>query len=158
MKFLIAFLSAMFLSTAALADNVVYKASLSGANQVPKVTTNVSGEFIFTTENGNWYLVALGAARDDTITAAHIHCGRPGVNGPVIYPFFGGETARRNLLVKGQFDDSKFASVPISEACPIEIKNMVQLRLALRQGLIYVNVHTQKYPGGIVRGQVFRLI
>ena len=157
MKFLIAFLSAMFLSTAAFADDVVYKTDLRGATQVPPVVSKITGEFIYTTLDNRWYLVALGADRDDMITAAHFHCGKRGINGPVVYPFYGG-APRRNVLAKGSFEDAQFAAYTPTPDCPVEIKNIVQLRAAIRAGLIYVNVHTQKHPTGTVRGQVFRLI
>jgi hypothetical protein len=157
MKFLIVFLSALFLSTAALADDVVYKTNLGGAAQVPPVQTTVTGEFIYTTFDNRWYLVALGAARDDMIVAAHIHCGSRTANGPIIYPFYAGPP-RRNVLVKDVFDASKFVAYTPTADCPIQINTIVGLRAAIRSGLIYVNVHTQQHPGGIVRGQVFRLI
>jgi len=162
MKFLVAFLSALFLSTSAMAqvvpDDVVYKTNLSGAKQVPPVVTGITAEFIQTTLDNRWYLVVLGAPRDDQIVAAHIHCAKTGMNGPVVYPFYGG-APRRNLLIKGSIEDSKFAPYVVDPmVCPVEIKTLPQLRLAIRAGYIYVNVHTQKHPGGAVRGQVFRLI
>jgi len=157
MKFLIAFLSALFLSTSALADDVVYKTNLSGASQVPPVTSKITGEFIFTTLDNRWYLVALGANSGDMITAAHIHCGRAGVNGPVVYPFVSGNP-RRSVFAKGKFDETKFASYPLSAACPIKIDSIIKLRAAIRSGLVYVNVHTVNHPAGTVRGQVVRLI
>ena len=158
MKFLVAFLASLFLSTAALADDVVYKTNLSGAKQVHPVTTSITAEFIQTTLDNRWYLVVLGAPRDDQIVAAHIHCAKAGVNGPVIYPFYGGVPVR-NLLIKGSIEDSKFAPyTPSPETCPVQINTVNELRLAIRAGYIYVNVHTQKHPGGAVRGQVYRLI
>ncbi len=157
MKFLIAFLSALLLSTSALADNAMIQAILLGENQVPPVTTPIIGEFLFTTTDNNWYLAAKGTNSGDLITAAHIHCGKAGTNGPVVYPFISG-TPRISIYAKGKFDNSKFVPYQTSVTCPVIIKNITQLRTAIKNGYAYVNVHTQAHPAGTVRGQVFTLI
>jgi CHRD domain len=157
MKYLIAFLTALFLSTSAFADDVVYLSKLSGADQVPPVTSTINSGFVFTTINSRFYLAAVGAAEDDKITAAHIHCGQAGTNGPVIYPFYSG-TPRVAIYVKGVLQPSAFVPYQRSVACPFLIRNASQLRAAIQNGYIYVNVHTQKNPAGAVRGVVARLL
>jgi CHRD domain len=157
MKYLMAFLAALLLSTSAMADDVVFLSKLSGAEQVPPVETTINSGFVFTTINTRFYLAAVGAAEDDKITAAHIHCGKPGTNGPVIYPFYSG-TPRVSIYVKGVLQPSAFVPYQRTAACPFLIRNSAQLRAAIQNGYIYVNVHTQKHPGGAVRGTVSRLL
>ena len=153
MKFLIAFLAAALLSTSALAQNLFYGTNLTGANQVPPVVTPISGQFLFRTSDNRWYLAVKDAPMDDKITAAHIHCGKVGENGPVVYPFWTTPPSRR-IYPKGQFNDSKFVRYTPDPTCPFLIRNIRQLKFAIERGYIYVNVHTEKHPAGTVRGQV----
>lgn len=156
MKLLIAFLSALLLSTPALSQTIGYISNLTGANQVPPVETNITGQFIFRTTDNRWFLAVRGAPGNDRIVSAHIHCGKVGANGPIVYPFYDGVPSRR-IFPKGQFNNSKFVSYQPNTVCPITITNILQLKSAAQDGYLYVNVHTQKHPGGAVRGQVIQI-
>jgi CHRD domain len=157
MKLLIAFISALLLSVPALAQTIGYISNLTGAEQVPPVVTPITGQFIFRTTDNRWFLAVRGAAGNDKITAAHIHCGKIGANGPIVYPFYDGVPSRR-IFPKGQFNNSKFIRYQPTTTCPITITNILQLKSAAQDGYLYVNVHTQKNPNGAVRGQVIQII
>lgn len=72
-----------------------------------------------------------------SVTAAHIHRGLPGVNGPVIFPLFAAPTILS-------------PSSPVAGILMLDNAQMVDLLT----GYYYVNVHTAARPAGAVRGQV----
>ena len=72
-------------------------------------------------------------AAGDALTAAHIHAGDPVTNGGVYIPFPGSFTA--NVLS---------GSIALTQAQADSIQNFP----------MYVNVHSNQSPGGIMRGQM----
>jgi hypothetical protein len=106
--------------------------NLSGAEEVPPVTTSGSGSGSFrVAEDGT----VTGSVTTKGVpgTMAHIHMGAKGQNGPVIVP-----------LSK----DGDTYSVPAGRKLSAS-----QLE-AFKKGNLYVNVHTAKNKGGEVRGQL----
>lgn len=122
------------LFTAAHAS-VSFTALLQGLNEVPATLTLASGSGTFTlSSSGLQYDISLRSLTGSAITGAHFHLGAAGVNGPVIEPI-----AFNGLRAKGAWADIS----------PAE-------RDALLSGKIYVNVHTNTYPNGEIRGQVVK--
>lgn len=122
-------------------------ATLSGANEVPARTSAGSGQFSAVV-NGTSLVYTLRVSDLTNVTLAHIHTGVAGVNGGVIVDLFLGPpiaTTGSNLIL---------ASGTITQA---EIKTagvtFQQLLDGLRIGGFYINVHTQTFPGGELRGQ-----
>jgi len=114
----------------------------------------------------------LNTANIDNVIMAHIHCGRPGANGPIsmwLYPVIGptgtplpgGGGPQDGVLASGTFS-------PVGIICPaIAVGVDTPLLDAMRAGLVYVNVHTNDgvglpntgpgdFPGGEIRGQLDR--
>jgi len=114
----------------AYADDV--KVTLSGANEVPPVTTSAKGNGTIAVANDgavSGSVTASGVAG----TAAHIHEGGAGKNGPVIIP----------LTKEG--DTYKVpAGAKLNEA---------QMK-SFKAGDLYVNVHSTANPNGEIRGQL----
>ncbi|MDE2002719.1 MAG: CHRD domain-containing protein [Betaproteobacteria bacterium] len=114
-------------STAAFAEDFHLK--LSGAQEVPHVTTSGSAE-------GTISIAADGAvsgsvtASGFTPTAAHIHEGPPGTVGKVIVPF--------------TKEGDKFVA-------PAGAKLTAEQMAALKAGNLYFNVHSAAHPVGEVR-------
>ena len=111
---------------------------LSGANEVPAVTTTATGvaRFRLTTEGKLFYVVnvtGLGAG-DGTLTAAHIHNGAVGANGSVL---IGLATSAADFGVDKQRQLTDVEKAGIDGT-----------------GALYVNAHSTIYTGGIVRGQI----
>jgi hypothetical protein len=71
----------------------------------------------------------------DTVTASHIHLGKPGHAGPVVVAFF---TSSKKAKKNG---------------CVTASKSTVAAIIKKPSGY-YVNIHTTKYPGGAIRGQL----
>ena len=120
-------------SMAAVGDSKA--ATLTGAQEVPAVNTSASGVSSIQVL-GDTVITGSGQTSNIDATAAHIHQGAPGQNGPVIIPLV--KTAPNTwsvqpntILSSGQFD-------------------------AYRDGNLYVNVHSAAYPSGEIRAQLNR--
>ena len=116
--------------TLALAKDV--KVTLSGANEVPPVTTTATGEgTISVADDGT----VSGSVTTKGVngTAAHIHIGAAGKNGGVIVP-----------LTK----DGDTYKVPAGA------KLNAEQMAAFKAGDLYVNVHSAANPNGELRGQL----
>jgi hypothetical protein len=141
-------------------DGIQVRAILSGAQEVLGVdqvlieSAKIVAKFEKDLSAARVELTIVGGAN---VFAAHFHCGRAGQNGPVVVTLFtsGG-------IAPLMFDGVK-ASGTITNAdlitnpCAIDgqpVNNIASLAIAMRLGLIYVNVHTFDLPGGEVRGQM----
>ncbi|GKU77886.1 hypothetical protein L3i20_v222830 [Paenibacillus sp. L3-i20] len=84
------------------------------------------------------------------VTAAHIHLGRPGENGPVVAFLFGpsirGVSFRRGVIT-GTLRDRDLVG-------PLRGSTIRQLIREIERGNAYVNVHTVQFPDGEIRGQI----
>src|SRR3990172_2744408 len=107
--------------------------TLSGTREIPPVTTSASGNGAITVSpdrSVSGSITTTGVAA----TAAHIHDGAPGKNGPVIIP----------LVRTSENVWSVPAGVRLTEAQPE----------SYRAGNLYVNVHSAANKGGEIRGQL----
>ena len=108
------------------------KVVLSGANEVPPVTTSASGDgTISVADDGT----VSGSVTTKGVqgTAAHIHIGAAGKNGPVVVPFNKeGDTYKAPAAAKLNADQMN----------------------AFKTGELYFNVHSAANPGGEIRGQL----
>lgn len=132
----------------------------------------------------NFKLTARGVSPCDKITAAHLHYGKANVNGPILVTLFMSPTGntgchccdghgkhhdkhhdkrqdnhRDGLNIAGiikndnitHFNGGFFPGTLISN----QINSIASIYQAIREGSIYVNIHTEKFPNGISRGQIF---
>jgi len=141
------------LGASSIADaQEVFRARLSGDNQVPVVATNSGGRFQIVVNNGatagEYTLRVDSGVR---ITQAHFHCGAAGVNGPVIV-FLAGFHAQ-GWDVDGQWVSNATVTDAnvVNTACGATLAEIFQ---QARTGNVYVNVHSVAHPGGVVRGQL----
>jgi hypothetical protein len=115
-----------------------YSARLSGAEEVPPVTTNATGmaEFLLNTSlDSLQYDIRVQNIED--ITLAHLHRGARGQAGPPVIPLYTGG---------GEFDPDH----PLRGTAGLTAQDL----LDLLTGYLYANVHTQSFPNGEIRGQV----
>lgn len=118
-------------------SNASFTTMLNGANEVPLVVTTATGTGSFTlTSAGLQYDITLRNLSGSTITGAHFHRGDTGVNGPVIENLSFNTTTLRAM--------GTWADLTAEE------------RSLLLAGDVYVNVHTNAYPNGEIRGQLVR--
>lgn len=128
-----------------------FAACLTGAEEVPPVTTAATGETLLRLNDAETELAfELRIQRIEGATEAHIHLGAAGTNGPVVAFLFGpvprGITVD-SLLLRGTVTAADLVG-PLAGA---SFATFVQ---ELRQGNTYVNVHTLSHPEGEIRGQI----
>lgn len=88
-----------------------------------------------------------------TPLAAHFHCGRAGANGDVAVGLLApGETFGDPRRVTITNED--FAGADCTDEIGRPVNNIAALALAMRDGLIYLNLHSAASPAGEVRGQM----
>ncbi|HUQ10351.1 MAG TPA: CHRD domain-containing protein [Steroidobacteraceae bacterium] len=107
--------------------------SLSGQNEVPPVATSASGSGTVSV-GSDCSVKASITVTGMTATAAHIHQGKAGANGPVIVPF---TKSGENSFVAP--DGAKMNEAQCA---------------AFKAGDTYVNVHSEKFKPGEVRAQL----
>jgi len=127
-----------------------FSATLSGDAEVPPVTSDGTGSFSATLTDGALDFTLTAAAVG--ITQAHIHVGAADEVGGVVA--FLTPATPGTLLDPPQ--DSIDVSGSISAGDVIgDIAGDFEILIdALTDGNAYVNVHTEMYPGGEVRGQI----
>ena len=117
-------------SGVAMATDV--KVTLSGSNEVPPVATQATGDgTISIADDGS----VSGSVTTKGIqgTAAHIHMGAAGKNGPVIVPF--------------TKEGDTYKAAAGAKLTPDQLK-------AFKAGDLYFNVHSAANPNGEIRGQL----
>jgi hypothetical protein len=150
----------------AYADDQHFEATLSGAqeavfdgdNFVPGGTdTGATGRINARFDN------AFSAVRVNlringltgSFAAAHFHCGRPGENGPVVFGLVGpGPLEFDGQRIRGTLTNADFTGADCVEMIGRPVNNIAALALAMRDGLIYANVHSDVFGAGEIRGQM----
>ncbi|MBI2852306.1 MAG: CHRD domain-containing protein [Chloroflexi bacterium] len=127
-----------------------FSATLSGIDEVPPVSTEASGEAIFTlSPDGTMMSYTLGVNNINDVFASHIHLGQAGATGPVGVVLFSGSRPGTfsGVLAEGTFTALDFTG-------PLAGMSMDKLVAEITAGNAYVNVHTIAHLGGEIRGQI----
>ncbi len=109
------------------------KVNLSGSQEVPPVKTSASANGTITVSPDKSVSGSITVSGMDA-TAAHIHSGAPGKNGPVIIPLSKGSDDTWSVPAGAKLTDAQYQSY-----------------LA---GNLYVNVHSPAHKGGEIRAQL----
>jgi CHRD domain len=87
----------------------------------------------------------------DNVTAAHIHSGKTGANGPILVTLFKTESPSskpiNGILTSGNLTNADLEG-------PMAGKTLIDLTKAMELGETYVNVHSEEFPNGEIRGQI----
>jgi hypothetical protein len=139
-----------------------FKASLSGAQEVPVRETDASGTVAFRWNGPRTVShFTLSVSNINNVFAAHIHCGAAGVNGPVGVTLFMGMPASgpfSGVLARGTLT----APDPGNACGWLTLQDVFN---AMNSGNTYVNVHTNDgveppnsgpgdFQSGEIRGQL----
>ena len=107
--------------------------TLSPQNEVPPAASTATGSGTVTV-GSDCAVTASISVSGMTATAAHIHEGRAGANGPVLVPL-------------NKSGDNAFVAAPGAKMTDAQCASY-------RAGNTYVNVHSDKFKGGEVRAQL----
>lgn len=110
----------------------VFTATLTGANQVPSNESSATGSAELTYNRDTKVFQIVVEYSGVEATGAHIHRAEEGVNGSVVFGF-GSITSPIN-----------YTSDPLTSEQETDLYNE----------LYYVNIHSEEYPGGEIRGQL----
>jgi hypothetical protein len=127
----------LFICGVARADQINFKADLSGGSEVPPVTTPGKGSAAATLDTGTkmltWTVDYSGLS--GPVTAAHIHGpAAAGVNAGVLVPL--GTNLANPIKGSATLTDAQVSD--------------------LEAGRTYINLHTADNKGGEIRGQLQR--
>ncbi|WP_102126517.1 CHRD domain-containing protein [Deinococcus planocerae] len=120
-----------------------YGANLSGANQRPVVTTSATGQTNLTLRGRTLTVLGTFEGLSSAVTVAHIHGpADENTNAPVLLPLVIDQVTNgsRSGRISGTFT----------------LTDQQVQWLDGRQ--LYVNVHSQTYPNGEIRGQIGKFV
>jgi hypothetical protein len=134
---MLAFAALLAVAPAAFAATENFSADLNAASQVPANDSKGSGALTATYDTASKKLTYTASYKDLTGPATMAH-------------FHGPADAKTNAGVV----------VPVKEMAPMTLKGEATLTDAqaadLEAGKWYFNIHTEKYKGGEIRGQVMK--
>jgi hypothetical protein len=144
-------------SGVAHADGLKFKATLTAAQEVnPTVDSPATGKIEVEFDEG-FTEAEVELRVEDTlgiVMGAHFHCARPGENGPIIFGLFNPGRFPVGDSVDGTITNADSTGADCVRTIGRVVNNLASLAFAMRDGLIYANVHTTVFPGGELRGQL----
>jgi len=145
-------------------DGVKLRLTLRGFEEVPAVSTAANGRFRGeVSEDGDsiTYTLSYSAIEGD-IRQAHIHFGQRSVNGGIVVflcqttfnpdPTGLAPTCPQSGTVTGTLRAANMTGSASAQG--IATGEFAELVQAIRTGVTYANVHSTKFPGGEIRGQI----
>jgi hypothetical protein len=143
-------LAVMFAATTVFAAEMTFKAKLTPKEETKKPKSKASGKAEFKLNKEETQLTyKLHVKNIVDASAAHIHVGAKGSDGPPVVTLFTGSKPGKfsGTLAEGTITDQDlmgdYKGKPFSEVVKL-----------LRSGGSYVNVHTNANPDGEIRGQI----
>ncbi|HKE97268.1 MAG TPA: CHRD domain-containing protein [Povalibacter sp.] len=140
----------------------VVSARLVSINEVPALSTPASGRFkaVIDEDEGTITYTISYDALEGAVTQSHIHFGQKGVNGGVSVFFC-------TNLGNGPAGTPACPPPPAEISGTITAANVIgpagqgiaagefaELLRAIREGVAYANVHSDRFPAGEIRGQI----
>jgi hypothetical protein len=134
-----------------------FRAELKGFQEVPANSTTGTGELRarIIGESSIEFELSYKDLEGAVTTAAHVHLGQTSVNGGVSFFFCGGGGRPACTPTSGTFTGTVIASDVVGPTAQgLAAGEFAELLRAMRAGATYANVHTDKHPGGEIRGQL----
>lgn len=137
-------------------------AALRGLNEVPPTTSRATGELRATLGGDEQSITFRLDYRNLTGPpgAAHIHFAPTKVNGGVMVFFCGGGgkpacPTTTSGTVTGTITAADIVGPLAQGIAPAPAGQFADVVRAIRTGNAYANIHTERFPGGEIRGQIF---
>jgi CHRD domain len=128
-----------------------FHAKLTGNDEVPSVKTKAKGDVKFKlSSDGKELSYKLHVKNIENPTAAHIHRGMKGKNGPPLANLFTGP--KKEGKFSGDLSEGTITAKDLSG--DLMGKSLDDLVKLIKSGDLYVNVHTDANPDGAIRGQI----
>jgi hypothetical protein len=134
------------------------RAEMNGYQEPPSISTTGEGSFTASIDDESrtiTYELSYSGLEGTTTIQAHIHLGQRSVNGGVSTFLCGGgdkpPCPQTSGTVEGIIDAADVTGPVAQGIAAGEFEELVQ---AIRAGHTYANVHTNKHPGGEIRGQI----
>jgi len=143
----------ILLNTVKAQEGQSFSATLSGGDEVPPTESNSTGTAKFqVNENNSQVSYWVNITGIKKVNQAHIHNGTTGENGDIVVTLSKGKSAKGNdrppqIGFAGNITKDDLQG-------PLKDKDISDLVSLMSAGNAYVNVHTDKYPDGAIRGQV----
>ena len=136
-------------ATQSYAQNEKYRAKLDGNNEVPPINSTAEGVINFKTKNDmlTWKMNVTGA---NDPTGVNIHKGKAGENGEIIADLMKvskHSDTPKGMTMRGNVTDSILTG-------SMKGKTIADLKTAMANGDVYVNLKTKDHPDGLMRGQI----
>jgi CHRD domain len=124
---------------------------LTAFEEVPPVNdTSAIGRAEFKLGQDN-IMYTVNVTDIENVTAAHIHRGQVGENGPIVITLFKSETPTTAMTTEVLSEGNITAT---NLEGPMAGQLLSNLTSAMQNEQTYVNVHTQQNPNGEIRGQI----
>src|SRR5688500_11760181 len=138
------------------------KADLHGFEEVPVISTPASGEFVARINSAKTEITWRLSSEDTEapVQQAHLHLGQRDVNGGIavfLCTNLGNGPAGTQpcppapATISGTINADDVIGPAGQGLDPGQLADLIQ---AIRPGVVYANVHSTKFPGGEIRGQV----
>jgi hypothetical protein len=118
------------------ANNYDWRKVEARLNALPQFITNIDGLDIPYNVN---------ATNIKGVTAGHIHFGKAGENGPIVFTMFKYDPPKDEVIETGTITADKLEG-------PLKGKQVSDLAFAGANGSLYMNIHTVENPNGEIRG------
>jgi hypothetical protein len=142
-------------------DGLEFQARLTGAQEVPQRDSPAKAVIEAEFDLGFTKLDVELNVSDNTvgkITRAHFHCAGPGANGPIVFGLFDPGPFPVGNRVDGTLTNDDYTGADCVPSIGRVVNNLASLAFAMRDGLIYANVHTTVFSGGELRGQMIEVV
>ena len=131
------------------AQNENYRAKLDGNKEVPPVKTTSEGVINFKTKGDmlTWKINVTGIS---DATGVHIHKGKIGENGEAVVDLLKVSKHSDNpngMVMRGNVTESSLIGSMAG-------KTIADLKTAMSNGDVYINLKTKDHPDGLMRGQI----
>jgi hypothetical protein len=119
--------------------------NLTGSEEVPPVQTEATGVAEISPANDS-FGYTINAKDIEGVTAGHVHLGKQGENGPIVFTLFKYDSPMNEVSENGTITADKFEG-------PMAGKQISDFAAAGANGSLYFNIHTERNPNGEIRGQ-----